>query len=88
MSDDIIQYDQADTEHPAVSSSTVSALEPAPEPAVAPAPAASAESPVDSVIDNWLSIEFPGTIFADTPEKWNDLRAKVGNLKNALKIKE
>lgn len=57
---------------------------------VAPAPAASvsAEDRLDATVENWFSIELAGTIFADTPEKHNELRKKVENLKNALKIKE
>ena len=56
----------------------------------APTPSASvsAEDRLDAAVENWFSIELAGTIFADTPEKHNELRKKIENLKNALKIKE
>ena len=50
----------------------------------APAP----QSTVDELIDKWFGIEFAGTVFADTPEKCNQLRVKLDNLKQILKIKE
>jgi len=57
-----------------------------------PAPAHNAsvlaEDRLDAVVENWYSIELAGTSFADTPEKHNELRKKLENLKNALKIKE
>lgn len=64
----------------------------APEPAAtAVAGAAPAPAPVaslDNLIDQWVSTEIVGSEFADTPERWNAIRAKVENLKNLLKIKE
>lgn len=59
--------------------------------AAEPVPAAEEPSILDTIIERiekWFAIEFPGTIFADTPEKHNDLRKKIDNLIQHLKIKE
>jgi len=53
-----------------------------------PAAAAPAALTTDELIDKWFSVEFAGTIFADTPDKCNQLRVKLENLKQILKIKE
>lgn len=56
----------------------------APEATVAPA------DTLDSVFERWLGVEISGTVYADTPEKWNEIRQKIDNLKNLVKssIKE
>lgn len=53
------------------------------------APAAAAPAPAEKrsnaeIIDQWLSTEFPGTVFAETSERWNTLREKVENLKSLI----
>lgn len=58
------------------------AAAPAPAPLAAPAPAAKRSNA--EIIDQWFSTEFPGTVFADTSEKWNSLREKVANLKSLI----
>lgn len=61
---------------------------PAAKKPVAVSAAPEPQSTVDELIDKWFSVEFAGTIFADTPEKCNQLRVKLENLKQILKIKE
>jgi hypothetical protein len=57
------------------------------KPVAAPA-APEPQSTIDELIDKWFGVEFAGTVFADTPEKCNQLRVKIDNLKQILKIKE
>ena len=52
--------------------------------AAAPAPPPAEKRSIAEIIDQWLSTEFPGTVFAETSERWNTLREKVENLKSLI----